>query len=223
MLVHEHGIIKIDPEYPLDKAAVLSCGGATGLGSVLNAAAVRPGSSVAVVGCGGVGLSAIQGAVIAGARRIIAVDTQPAKLELAKSLGATDCVDASAGDAVAQVVELTGGGVDYSFATAAVSAVSEQCLQMLRSGGLATVIGSGADNIHLSLGFLVIGERRIQGALMGSNLIRTDIPRYVEFDQQGRIDVAAMVDSHITLAEVNEGFAAMQEAAINGRKVIMFE
>lgn len=223
MLVHEHALVKIDPDYPMDRAAVIGCGLATGVGAVLNTAQVRPGSTVAVVGCGGVGLSAIQGARIAGARRIIAVDTQPAKFDLARKLGATDCVDASAGDAVAQVLDLTGGGVDYSFEAIGLKPTAEQAFQMLRSGGTATIIGVGLGQTLEFDMMSFLSERRLQGSNMGSNRFRVDLPRYIEFDRMGRLDVGSMIEQHITLDDINTGYDAMRRQAINGRRVIMFE
>src|SRR5690242_9875140 len=141
LLVHENTLVKIREEMPLDRAALIGCAVTTGLGAVFNTAKVPPGSSVAVLGCGGVGLNAIQGAIIAGAGRVIAVDTNPWKLELARTFGATDLVDASAGDAVAQVRDLTDGGVEYSFEAIGLKTTAEQSFAMLRKGGTATIIG----------------------------------------------------------------------------------
>ena len=141
MLVHEHAVAKIRKDMPLDRAALIGCGVTTGVGSVIHTAQVEAGSTVAVIGCGGVGLSCINGAYIAGASRVIAVDMVASKLELARKFGATDVVDASSGDAVAQVQELTGGGVHYSFEAIGLKATAEQAFQMLRNGGTATVIG----------------------------------------------------------------------------------
>ena len=223
MLVHEHAVVKIDNDYPFDRAAIIGCGVASGMGAVFNTAAVRPGSPVAVVGCGGVGLSAIQGAVVAGARRIIAVDSQPAKFDLARALGATDCVDASAGDAVGQVMDLTNGGVDYSFEAIGLKATVEQCFEMLRPGGVATLIGIAiGQRAEFDVTMLLFGERKVQGSAMGSNRFRTDLPNFIELDQRGRIDLGAMIDEHIALGQINEGYEAMRRGAINGRKVIMF-
>jgi S-(hydroxymethyl)glutathione dehydrogenase/alcohol dehydrogenase len=222
MLVHEHALVKIDPDYPLDRAAIIGCGVATGLGAALNTAQVQPGSSVAVIGCGGVGLSAIQGAVIAGARQVVAVDSQAAKFDLARKLGATHCVNASAGDPVAQVQEVTGGGVDYSFEAIGLKPTAEQAFSMLRAGGTATVIGVGMGaTIELDLGSF-LDERRIQGSRMGSNRFRTDLPRYIELDRVGRLDVGSMIESHIALEDINDGYEAMRRQQINGRRVIMF-
>jgi S-(hydroxymethyl)glutathione dehydrogenase/alcohol dehydrogenase len=222
MLVHEHAVVKVDPEYPLDRAAIIGCAVATGLGAVLNTAQVRAGSTVAVVGCGGVGLSSVQGARIAGARRIVAVDVEPAKFDLARALGATDCVDASAGDAVAQVLELTGGGVDYSFEALGLGVTVEQAFGMLRTGGTATIIGVPMGQT-ITLGVQpFLQERRLQGCLMGSSRFRTDLPRYIELDLDGRLDLGAMIEAHIALDDINDGYDAMRRRAINGRRVIMF-
>ncbi|MBA3741414.1 zinc-binding dehydrogenase [Sporichthya sp.] len=222
LLVHEHAVVKIDPEYPLDRAAVLSCGVATGLGSVLNAAQVRPGSTVAVLGCGGVGLAAIQGARVAGARRIVAIDTSAAKLRTAEAMGATDSVDASSGDVVAQVLELTGGGVDYSFEAVGLKSAAEQSFCMLRPGGLATIIGIGTGQRPEFDMRMFIPGRKIQGAAMGANRFRTDLPYFIDLDRQGRIDVAGIVEKHIALEDINTGFATMREGGLNGRWVVMF-
>jgi Zn-dependent alcohol dehydrogenases, class III len=141
MLVHEHAIVKIREDMPMDRAALIGCGVTTGVGSVIHTAKVEPGSTVAVLGCGGIGLSAINGAAIAGAGRIIAVDRVPAKLELARKFGATDVVNAAEKDAVMEVIEMTGGGVHYSFEAVGLKVTTEQAFQMLRRGGTATVIG----------------------------------------------------------------------------------
>ena len=221
MLVHEHAVAKIDRDYPMDRAAIIGCGVCTGLGSVLKSAAVRPGSTVAVVGGGGVGLSAVQGARIAGARRIILVDIQPEKFDLARKAGATDCVDPGQGDPVQQIKDLTGGGVDYSFECLGLKATCEQSVQMLRPGGVATIIGLGGD-FSVGATFLLRGERRVQGAFMGSNNFRADMPKYMDLDRQGRLDIGSLIESHIALADINAGYEAMRQRQIQGRRVIMF-
>ena len=220
MLVHEHAVVKIDPEYPFDRAAVIGCGVCTGLGSVLKSARVEPGSTVAVIGGGGVGLSAVQGARIAGARRIILVDIQPEKFALARKAGATDCVDASKGDPVEQIKELTGDGVDYSFECLGLKETNEQAVNVLRPGGLATIIGLGGD-FTVNARWLLRG-RRVQGAFMGSNNFRTDMQHYIELDQRGRLDVASLIEGHIALEDINAGYEAMRNREIQGRRVIMF-
>src|SRR6201996_1761628 len=140
MLVHENAMVKIDPDIPLDRAALVGCGVMTGVGAVFNAAKVEPGATVAVIGCGGVGLSAVNGAALAGAERIIAIDTVASKLEVARELGATDTLNVSNADPVKAVREMTGGGVNYSFEALGTKATAEQAFQMLRGGGTATII-----------------------------------------------------------------------------------
>jgi len=222
LLVHEHAVVKIDPDYPFDRAAIVGCGVATGLGAALNTAEVRPGSSVAVIGLGGVGLAALQGSSLAGAARIVAIDTHPSKFQLARQLGATDTIDASSADVVEAVRELTGGGVDYSFEAIGAKPAMEQAVEMLRAGGVATLVGIGP-GIKIEVNpSLFLAERRLQGSYMGSCRFRTDIPRFVQLDMSGRIDLAAMVERRIELEEVNEGYQAMRDGAINGRRVIMF-
>src|SRR5271167_4874747 len=133
MLVHENAMVKIDPDIPLDRAALVGCGVMTGVGAVFNAAKVEPGSTVAVIGCGGIGLSAVNGAAMAGASRIIAIDTVATKLDVAKQMGATDTINASNADPVEMVKEMTGGGVPYSFEAIGTKTTAEQAFQMLRA------------------------------------------------------------------------------------------
>src|SRR5262245_35697660 len=170
MLVHEGAVVKIRDDMPLDRAALIGCGVTTGLGAVLNTAGVRAGETVAVIGCGGVGLSAIQGAAIAGAGRIIAVDMVGSNLDLAKGMGPTDGVNASEVDAVGTVVEMTSGGVDHAFEAIGLKVAAEQAYGMLRNGGTATVIGMIpiGQNVEIP-GFSLLMEKRIQGSMMGSN------------------------------------------------------
>ena len=151
MLVHEHAIAKIREDMPLDRAALIGCGVTTGVGAVIHTAKVEPGSTVAVIGCGGVGLSAINGAAIAGAARIIAVDMVPSKLELARKFGATDVVNAKEVDPIGTVVEMTQGGVHYSFEAIGLKVTAEQSFKMLRRGGTATIIGTQDPGIEHGL------------------------------------------------------------------------
>jgi S-(hydroxymethyl)glutathione dehydrogenase/alcohol dehydrogenase len=137
MLVHENAVVKIEDDIPLDCAALVGCGVMTGVGAVFNAARVEPGATVAVIGCGEVGLSAVNGAAVAGAERIIAIDTVPSQLELARELGATDTLNASNVDPVEQMREMTKGGMHYSFEALGTKNTAEQAFQMLRPGGTA--------------------------------------------------------------------------------------
>ena len=151
MLIHEHGLVKIREDMPLDRAALIGCGVTTGVGAVFHTAAVEPGTSVAVVGCGGVGLSCINGAALAGAGQIIAIDMVDSKLQMAKDFGATDVVNGNDGDVVEQVRELTGGGVHYSFEAIGLKVTAEQCFSMIRPGGTATIIGMIPVGVKLEL------------------------------------------------------------------------
>ncbi len=223
MLIHEHALVKIDPDMPLDKAALIGCGVTTGLGAVFRTARVQAGTNVAVIGCGGIGLSAIQGARIAGANKVIAIDTNPTKLELAQSLGATHVIDASSDDPVAAVQELTGGGVHYSFEAVGLAPTAEQAFKMLRRRGQATVIGLIPVGTNISIhGVELLDEKMLTGSNMGSNQFRTDMPRFVEMYMSGKLMLDEMVSKTITLDEINEGFADMKAGNV-ARSVITFD
>ena len=214
MLVHENAIVKIDADIPLDRAALVGCGVMTGVGAVFNAAKVEPGSSVAVIGCGGVGLSAVNGAALAGAERIIAIDTVPSKLELARELGATDTVNASNADPVKAVREMTKGGVHYSFEALGTKATAEQAFQMLRAGGTATIIGMVPFGVKIELhGFDFLRDRKLQGTSMGGNRFRVDMPRLLSLWRQGRLKLDHLISGRLKLSEINEGFAALKSGA----------
>jgi S-(hydroxymethyl)glutathione dehydrogenase / alcohol dehydrogenase len=215
MLVHENSMVKIDPEIPLDRAALVGCGVMTGVGAVFNAAKVEPGATVAVIGCGGVGLSAVNGAALAGAERIIAIDTQPSKLELAKELGATDTLNVSnIDDPVKAVREMTGGGVHYSFEALGTKTTAEQAFGMLRGGGTATIIGMVPFGVKIELhGYDFLRDRKIQGTSMGGNRFRVDMPRLLSLWKQGRLKLDHLISGRIQLAEINEGFAKLKSGA----------
>lgn len=221
MLVHENTLVAIDPEVPFDSAAVLGCGVATGLGAVMNTAGVRPGESVAVIGCGGVGLSAVQGARITGAAQIIAIDPMPAKLELALALGATDVVESP--DPVAAVKELTGGlGVDHAIECVGTVPTVELAFAMTAPGSTATVVGLIPAGSEVTIPTdLLFYERRLQGSFMGSNDFRRDTPRYVEMYLDGRLDLDAIVTRRMSLEEINDGFD-MMKAGESVRSLIVF-
>ena len=223
MLVHEHALVKVREDMPMDRAALIGCGVTTGIGAVIHTAAVEPGSTVAVIGCGGIGLSAINGAALAGASRIIAVDMVASKLELARKFGATDLVDASDGESVKKVIEMTGGGVHYSFEAIGLKATAEQAFQMLRAGGTATVIGMIPPGQMVSIhGVDFLSEKKIQGSMMGSNRFRVDMPRFVDFYLQGKLHLDDMISNRIALSDINEGMAALETGEI-ARSVIMFD
>jgi S-(hydroxymethyl)glutathione dehydrogenase / alcohol dehydrogenase len=222
MLVHENTLVKIRDDMPLDRAALIGCAVTTGLGAVFNTAKAPPGSSVAVLGCGGVGLNTVQGAAIAGAGRIIAVDTMPWKLELAREFGATDVVNTTDGDPVTQVLDLTDGGVEYSFEAIGLKTTAEQSFAMLRKGGTATIIGMIPEGERIELpGSEFLDEKKIQGSNMGSNRFRIDMPRYVDLYLSGRLKLDELVSRRIALEEVNDGFEAMRRGEV-ARSVIVF-
>ncbi len=222
MLIHEHALVKIREDMPLDKAALIGCAITTGLGAVFRTAKVEPGSTVAVIGCGGIGLSAIQGARIAGANKIIAVDMVGAKLELAQELGATHMVNPKDGDPVKQVMEITEGGVHNSFEAVGLKVTAEQSFKMLRSGGQATVIGLIPVGTMVEIhGADLIMERTLTGSNMGSNQFRTDMPRIIDMYLDGRLNLDAMVAKTITLEQINEGFEELKTGA-QTRSVIRF-
>lgn len=216
MVVHQHSVVRIPTTMSLASASVLGCAVTTGLGAVFRSAAVRPGETVAVVGCGGVGIAVIQGAIIAGAARIIAVDRNPLRLEDARKFGATDVVDASRVDAVEAVKELTDGGVDYSFEAIGLATTVEQAFAMLGPAGTATVLGLVPDDqpIRLKASELFVFEKRLQGSLMGSNQFPTDIPRFIQFYEQGRLRLDDMRSMEVDLASLQHGFEMMQQGGL---------
>jgi len=224
MLVHQNALVAIPPEVPLDRAALLGCAVLTGVGSVVNGARVRPGETVAVIGCGGVGLNVVQGARLAGAERIIAVDRQPAKLELARTFGATDVVDAGAVDAVAAVVELTGGGVDHAFEVVGLPATVAQAFDMARPGRTAYVVGVPAMGVDIEIpgGPLVFRSKGLRGLIMGSSRFTEDIPMLARLYLQGRLELDALVAERIGLDEVNAGYDTLRTGT-SARSVVTFD
>src|SRR6202158_5025802 len=215
MLLHENAVVKIREDLPLDGQALIGCGVTTGVGAVLNTAKIEPGSTVAVFGAGGVGLAAIQGARIAGARRIIAVDQFEGKLAMAKRLGATDTVDASSSDPVEEIRKLTGGGVDYSFEAIGLKSAAEQAFNALKPGGTATVIGMIPVGQKVEIdGYMFLTERKLQGSSMGSNRFRIDMPHYIDFYMQGRLNLDDMISRRGKLEDVNEAFRAMKAGEV---------
>ncbi len=223
MLVHENGLVGVRHDVPLDRAALIGCGVTTGVGAVINTARVEAGATVAVYGAGGVGLAAIQGARIAGARMIIAVDVFEHKLTQARDLGATHTIDASSTDPVARIRELTGGGVEYAFEAIGLKKAAEQAFDCLRPGGTATVIGMIPVGQKIELeGSVFLREKRIQGCSMGSNRFKVDMPKYVDFYLQGRLRLDEMITRRGRLEDVNDAFRAMKAGEV-ARTVLMFE
>ena len=223
MLVHEHALVKIRDDMPLDRAALIGCAVTTGFGAVINTARIEVGSTVAVIGCGGVGLSALNGAAVAGAGRIIAVDIKSSKLDLARQFGATDVVDAAACDPVAEIREMTRGGVDYSFEALGLKATAEQAFRMLRPSGTATIIGMVPQGQTIEVdGEDLLLDKKLQGSNMGSNRFRVDIPRYVDFYLAGRLELDELISRRLRLEQINEAFDEMRRGEI-ARSVIVFD
>lgn len=224
MLVHENSVVRIEPDLPLEVAALMGCGVLTGLGAALRTAGLEAGQSVAVFGCGGVGLSIIQGALIGGAGRIIGIDQFPTKLDMARHMGATDVIDASAGDAVEQLRDLTGGaGVDHAFEAVGLPSLIRQSIESLGIRGTATIVGVPPAGATLEFPLEAIRpECRIQTSRMGSNRFRIDIPMYLELYRQGRLKLDDLVTRTGPLDDVNEAFRAMKAGEV-ARSVLVFD
>jgi S-(hydroxymethyl)glutathione dehydrogenase/alcohol dehydrogenase len=224
MLCPERSLVKIRDDMPLDRASLIGCGVTTGLGAALNTVDIPAGASVVIIGCGGVGLAALQGARIVGAGKIIAVDAQPWKFDIARKLGANECVDATDGDPIAAVQELTSGGADFVFECIGLVPTVQQAVAMTGRGGTTVLVG--VVPVTLTAAFspadMVLQEKKITGSFMGSNRFRFDMPKYVEFYLDGRLHLDEMISSRIPLEEVNEGLDRMRKGEA-ARQVIVFD
>ncbi len=217
MTVRESQAVKVDTDVPDEQLALIGCGVTTGVGAALNTARVEPGSTVAVIGCGGVGQAVVQGARIAGAARIIAIDPVEMKRKAAEQLGATDLVDPTGADPVAQVQELTGGrGADYAFEVIGRPETILQAFLTARRGGTAVVVGMPRMDSEVTLpGFAMFyDEKRLLGCVYGSAQVRRDFPRFISLVETGRLDLGAMVSRRIALDEVNDAFRAMEAGEV---------
>ncbi len=217
MAVHESMVVKVETELPSDQLALIGCGVTTGVGAALNTAEVQPGSTVAVIGCGGVGQSVIQGARIAGAARIFAIDPVELKRKTAEQFGATDLIDPADADPVEQVKAATGGrGSDYAFEVIGLPETVLQAFNTARRGG--TVVVVGMPRIEATVTFpafpLFAEEKRMLGCYYGSARVRRDFPKLVGLVETGRLDLGAMVSRHIKLDEVNDAFRAMEAGEV---------
>jgi S-(hydroxymethyl)glutathione dehydrogenase/alcohol dehydrogenase len=217
MTCNEQSIVKVETSVPDEQLALIGCGVTTGVGAALNTAEVQPGSTVAVIGCGGVGQSVIQGARIAGASRIIAVDPVELKRKTAESLGATDFVDPSEGDPVEQVKQLTSGrGVDYAFEVIGLPETTLQAYNMIRKGGTAVMVGMTRAEAQVTLPTfdLFFNEKTLKGCKYGSGQVRRDFQRFADLIETGRLDTSSMVSRTIKLDQVNEAFTAMEKGEV---------
>jgi S-(hydroxymethyl)glutathione dehydrogenase / alcohol dehydrogenase len=224
VLVGQNTVVKVRADMPLDLACILGCGVVTGVGAVLNTAGVEQGSSVVVVGCGGVGLAAIQGAQLAFAGSIIAVDLDDAKLDLAKRLGATHVVNAKNTDAVEFVKELTRGGADYVFEVVGADATRRDALAMSGRGGAVVFVGMIDPSAQITLsGADIMAGRTVSKSIFGSSRIGIDIPRLVDHFFAGRLDLESLVTARRPLDDVPAVLRALDEGEILGRTVVTFE
>jgi S-(hydroxymethyl)glutathione dehydrogenase/alcohol dehydrogenase len=217
MTTSEAALVKIETDLPSEQLALIGCGVTTGVGAALLTAKVQPGSTVAVIGCGGVGQSVIQGARIAGASRIFAVDPVELKRKTAEQMGATDLIDPAQGDPVQQVKEATSGrGTDYAFEVIGLSDTILQAYNTARRGGTAVVVGMPRieDMVTFSATQLFYEEKKLLGCMYGSAQVRRDFPKLVELVETGRLDVGSMVSRRIKLDEVNDAFRAMEAGEV---------
>jgi S-(hydroxymethyl)glutathione dehydrogenase/alcohol dehydrogenase len=224
MLCPERSLVKIRGDMPLDRAALIGCGVTTGLGAALNTVRIPAGASVVIVGCGGVGLAALQGARIVGAGKIVAVDTQPWKFDLARKLGATECVNPKDGDPVAAVQAATGGGADFVFECLGSVPTVQQAVAMTGRGGTTVLVGvvPVQQLVPISAADLTLQEKNITGSYMGSNRFRFDMPKYVDFYLDGRLRLDEMISARIPLGDVNAAFERMRKGEA-ARQVIVFD
>ena len=224
VVVDASQVAVIPRDIPLDSASLISCGVITGMGAVVNTAAVRPGSSVVVIGCGGVGLNSVQGARIAGAAPIIAVDVADAKLEAARAFGATHFINAKRDDVAARVGEFTGGRkADYVFVTVGVAGATEQAVKLMKRNGATVLVGMPPSGVTSTIdpGSLAADGQRILGSKMGSARLPVDVPRIVELYREGRLKLDELISGRYPLERINDAVASSRSGAAL-RNVIVF-
>ncbi len=223
MLIHENACVAIDKDMPLDRAAVIGCAVTTGAGTIFNACKVTPGETVLVVGCGGVGLATINAAKIAGAGKVIAADPLPEKRALAETLGATHTVDALSDGVVQEIMEISGGGVDWGIEAVGRQASADLAVAALRRGGTAVILGMMPLDCKVGLGAMdLLGGKKLMGAIMGMNHFPVDLPRLVDFYMRGLLDLDTIIAERIGLEDVNAGFDKMREGH-SARSVVVFD
>lgn len=214
-VVAEASCVRIDPAIPLDRAALLGCAVLTGVGAVINTGALKAGQSCAIVGLGGVGLAALLGAVAAGARQVIAVDISDQKLQVARDLGATHTVNSRDPDALAQLRQISGGGVDLAVELAGVVSALEFAYEAARRGGTVVTAGLPNPEARMSLApvTLTAGEKSLKGSYMGSCVPMRDIPRFAEMMMTGKLPIEKLVTHELTLDQINEGFERLADGS----------
>lgn len=222
MLVHEHACVAIDRDMPMDRAALIGCAVTTGAGAIFNAAELVPGETVCVVGCGGIGLAAVNAAKIAGAGKIIALDPIAEKRATAEKLGATHTIDALSETAAAEVVEISRGGVHHAIEAVGRPQSAATAVKVLRRGGTATILGMMPLNEKVGLSAVdLLADKKVQGALMGRNHFPVDIPRLVDFYQRGLLDLDTIIADRMPLERINEAFDELRKGDTT-RSVITF-
>jgi S-(hydroxymethyl)glutathione dehydrogenase/alcohol dehydrogenase len=217
MTTDEASLVKVDTDLPAEQLALIGCGVTTGVGAALFTAKVKPGSTVAVIGCGGVGQSVIQGARIAGASRIFAIDPVEMKRKTAEQQGATDLIDPAQGDPVAQVQALTGGrGADYAFEVIGLPDTITQAYNTARRGGTVVIVGMPRmeHTVAVMAMQLFYDEKKMLGCLYGSAQVRRHFPKLVNLVETGRLDIGSMVSRRIKLDEINDAFRAMEAGEV---------
>jgi len=215
MVVHEASVVAVETDLPDDELALLGCGVTTGLGAALNTAGVTPGSSVAVIGCGGVGQSVIQGARIAGAATIVAIDPVAERRDASLEIGATDAVDPTEADPVGQVRALTGGrGADFTFEVVGRPELMVQAYEMARAEGTVTLVGMPGvgQTVTLPATSAVFSGKRLVGSAVGGAQVLRDFPRFIRLAEVGRLDLGSLVSRHVKLDEINDAIAGLARA-----------
>src|SRR5277367_1221081 len=223
--VHSGNVVKIDQQMPLDRAALISCGVMTGVGAAVNTARVEAGSIAVIFGCGGVGLNAVQGCAIAGARMIVAVDTSQLKLDLGLKFGATHAFNVSGQEIVGKALyKLTGGGADYAFDCVGLGKVSEQAWGVLRRGGTAVIVGIAGpkDQITLNAQQVALSEKTLTGSYYGSARPQQDFPRLIGLYRGGRLKLDELITRTYAIDEAPRAFADLSQGR-EGRGVILFD
>lgn len=221
-VVAEQAVLPIPSDTPMEIAALLGCSVITGVGAVLNTARIEPGSRVLVIGAGGVGLSCVMGAAVAGAGQIVVADLAPDKLELARQFGATDVVDAGAEDVARTVRKVTGGGADYAFEVIGRPDTVQQAVRAVRAGGTAVAVGLAAGDAKAAIGIndLVLQEKTLKGSLYGSARPVIDMPMLLRLYRQGRLPIDRLLTGRFPLSDVNQAYAALTSGQ-SGRSVIL--
>jgi Zn-dependent alcohol dehydrogenase len=224
VLVHASQVVTVPADLPLDSASLLACGVITGFGAVVNTAAIEPGSHVVVIGCGGVGLNSVQGARVAGARTVIAVDVSDAKLAAAEQFGATHLVNSATHDVGEAVLDITGRGADYVFVTVGAKAAFDQSYALLAKAGAVVLVGMPAGGVmsEIDPGTMAAYSQRILGSKMGSARVPVDIPNLVALYRQGRVKLDELITGRYPLEQINEAIASVKRGEAL-RNVIVFD